>query len=94
MALAITVVCGLAVVLALEAEPGRRRTLVGGLCALMLLCFAGLLALPAARDFFALAVPTGEMWLAWAAGTGLGLALMAVGLRAAARVSPAAPDRR
>ncbi len=94
VALAITVVCGLAVVLALEAEPGRRRTLVGGLCALMLLCFAGLLALPAARDFFDLAVPTAEMWLAWAAGTGLGLALMAVGLRAAARVSPAAPDRR
>lgn len=91
-ALGIVVVCGLAVVMALEAEPGRRRVLVGALCALMLLCFAALLALPGARSFFELAVPTGEMAAAWAAGTALGLALMALGLRLARRFAPPPGD--
>lgn len=87
-ALGITVVCGLAVVMALEAEPGRRRALIGSLCAVMLLCFAALLALPGARSFFELAVPTGEMAASWAAGTALGLALMAIGLRLARPAEP------
>jgi len=85
-ALGITVLCGLAVVMALEAEPGRRRALVAGLCALMLLCFAALLALPAARSFFALAVPNLEIAAACAAGTAIGLVLMAIGMRLGARV--------
>ncbi len=91
-ALGITVVCGLAVVMALEAEPGRRRRLVGGLCALLLLSFAGLLAIPAARSFFDLAAPSGELLLAWAAGSGLGLALMALGLRLVSEIAPRAPN--
>ena len=65
----------------LEDEPGTRRLAVGALCALMALGFALVCAVPAGREFFDLATPTGEIVAAWAIGTAIGLALLAVALR-------------
>ena len=78
---ATVVTAGLAIVMALEDEPGRRRLLVGGLCALMAIGFVLSLLVGPVQDFFALRPLTGEMLLAWAAGSALGLALMAVALK-------------
>jgi len=77
---ATVVTAGLAIVMVLEDEPGRRRLLVGGLCALMGLGFVLAVLLPPIRDFFALNTFSGEMLLAWAAGSALGLGLMALTL--------------
>jgi P-type E1-E2 ATPase len=75
------VVCGLAVVIRLETEGGRRRLAVAGLCALMALLFALALLIPFLRHFYELAIPNAEAVVAWAIGTGLGVAGMLVALR-------------
>jgi len=77
---------GLAVVMVLEDEPGRRRALVGGLCALMAVGFILMLYIPFTSEFFALVRPTGTMIAAWAAGAAAGTVLMAVALRIVARL--------
>jgi cation-transporting P-type ATPase E len=81
VATGIVVVCGLAVVMRLEAEPGRRRLAVGALCVLMALLFAVALAVPFLRDFYELSTPTGEAVAAWALGTVLGVGAMLGALR-------------
>ena len=73
VATGIVVVCGLAVVLRLEGEPGRRRLAVVGLCASMALLFLLALVVPFLRDFYELSTPTGEAVAAWAAGATLGI---------------------
>jgi len=79
----IVVACGLVVVLMLEREGGRRRALVYGLCAAMALLFVLALEVPFARDFFELEAPTGEMLVAWAAGSAAGIAGMLAAVRLA-----------
>ncbi len=79
------VAAGLAVIVVLEDEPGRRRLAVAGLAAVMALGFVIVSALPVGRDFFDLVAPTGQMAAAWAAGVvvllaGLWLALRVVAL--------------
>ena len=81
VATGIVVVCGLAVVMKLEAEPGLRRLAVGGLCALMALLFSLALVVPVLRDFYELTTPTGEAIIAWALGTALGIGGMFGALR-------------
>ncbi|ADB50150.1 HAD-IC family P-type ATPase [Conexibacter woesei] len=78
---ATVVTAGLAIVMVLEDEPGKRRLAVGGLCALMALCYVLVAAIPAGRDFFDLADPTGGMAGAWAIGSAISLVLLAVALR-------------
>src|SRR5262249_18855162 len=78
---ATVVVAGLAIVVALEDQPGRRRLGVLGLCALMALGFAIVAAIPAGRDFFELATPTGGMVAAWAIGAATATGLLAAALR-------------
>ena len=79
---ATVVTAGLAIVIVLEDEPGNRRLAVAALCALMALAFALVCAIPAGREFFDLATPTGEIVAAWAIGTTIGLALLALAQRA------------
>jgi magnesium-transporting ATPase (P-type) len=81
VATGIVVVCGLAVVMRLEAEAGRRRLALVGLCVLMLLLFALALVVPFLRSFYELASPTGETAAAWALGIALGVAAMLAALR-------------
>ena len=81
VATGIVVFCGLAVVMRLEAEPGRRRLAIAGLCALMALLFASALIVPFLRSFYELATPTGQALEAWALGTGLGVGAMLIVLR-------------
>jgi cation-transporting P-type ATPase E len=81
VATGIVVACGLAVVMRLESEPGRRRLAVGGLCAVMALLFALALAIPFLRDFYELSTPTGEAVAAWALGSALGIGGMLGALR-------------
>ena len=81
VATGIVVVCGLAVVLRLEGEGGRRRLAVGALCAAMSLLFGLALAVPFLRDFYELSTPTGEAVAAWAIGAALGIGGMLAGLR-------------
>jgi magnesium-transporting ATPase (P-type) len=81
VATAIVVVCGLAVVLRLEGEGGRRRLAVGGLCAAMALLFVLALAVPFLRDFYELSKPTGQVVVAWAVGAALGIGGMLSALR-------------
>jgi hypothetical protein len=83
------VTAGLAIVIVLEDEPGGQRLAVSGLCALMALGLVLVCTLPVARRFFALAPATGSMVAAWAIGTALMLALLAVALRVARKL-----DRR
>nr|WP_246345052.1 HAD-IC family P-type ATPase [Conexibacter arvalis] len=78
---ATVVTAGLAIVMVLEDEPGKRRFAVGGLCLLMALGFVLVAAVPAGRDFFDLATPTGGMTAAWAIGTAVTLVLLALALR-------------
>ena len=79
---ATVVTAGLAIVIVLEDEPGNRRFAVAALCALMALAFALVCATPAGREFFDLATPTGGIVAAWAIGTAICLALLAIALRA------------
>jgi cation-transporting P-type ATPase E len=81
VATGIVVVCGLAVVMLLEAEAGRRRLAVAGLCALMALLFALALIVPFLRNFYELASPNGEAVAAWALGTALGVGAMLAAVR-------------
>ncbi len=81
VATGIVVVCGLAVVMRLESEGGRRRLTVAGLCALMALLFALALIVPFLRSFYELATPTGEAAAAWALGSLLGIGMMQRALR-------------
>lgn len=91
---ATVVAAGLAIVMVLEDEPGRRRAAVAGLCALMALGFVLVAAVPLGREFFDLAAPTGAMAAAWALGTGLALALLALALRLVARLERRAARAR
>jgi len=78
---ATVVTVGLAIVIALEDEPGMRRYAVLGLCALMALGFVLVAAIPAGRDFFELATPTGDMLAAWAIGAATAIVLLLASLR-------------
>jgi cation-transporting ATPase E len=73
VATGIVVVCGLAVVMRLESETGRRRLAVGGLCAAMAVLFLLALFVPFLRDFYELSTLTGEAIVAWAVGVALGV---------------------
>jgi cation-transporting P-type ATPase E len=73
VATGIVVACGLAVVMRLEGEGGRRRLAVGGLCVAMALLFVLALVVPFLRDFYELSAPTGEAVAAWAVGVALGV---------------------
>ncbi len=77
------VVCGLAVVIRLDTEPGWRRLAIAGLCAFMALLFAVALIVPFLRSFYELAAPTGDTVVAWAVGTALGVGGMLAALRMA-----------
>jgi cation-transporting ATPase E len=81
VATGMVVVCGLAVVMRLETEGGRRRLAVAGLCALMALVFALALIVPFLRNFYELSTPTGDMVAAWALGTIIGVGAMLGALR-------------
>ncbi|MFT3865281.1 MAG: HAD-IC family P-type ATPase [Solirubrobacterales bacterium] len=78
---ATVVVSGLAIVFALEDQPGTRRLVVGALCAAMALLFFGACAIPAAREFFEIAGPTGGMVGAWLIGSAVAIVLLALALR-------------
>jgi magnesium-transporting ATPase (P-type) len=81
VATGIMVACGLAVVMRLETEGGRRRLAVGALCAAMALLFALALLIPFLRDFYELSTPTGDAVVAWAIGATLGVGGMLGALR-------------
>jgi cation-transporting ATPase E len=81
VATATVVTAGLAIVIALEDEPGRRRYAVIGLCALMAAAFILVYLIPAGRDFFDLASPTAAMTASWAAGSAIAIALLIAALR-------------
>ncbi len=78
---ATVVVSGLAIVFALEDQPGTRRLIVGALCVAMALLFFGACAIPVAREFFEIASPTGTMVGAWLIGSAVSIALLAAALR-------------
>ncbi|HEX4753756.1 MAG TPA: hypothetical protein VH268_12715, partial [Solirubrobacterales bacterium] len=91
---ATVVVSGLAIVFALEDQPGTRRLVVGALCAAMALLFFGACSIPAAREFFEIATPTGGMIGAWLIGSAVAIALLALALQVVAvleRRAAAAP---
>jgi cation-transporting ATPase E len=91
---ATVVVSGLAIVFALEDQPGTRRLVVGALCVAMGLLFFGACSIPAAREFFEIASPTGGMVGAWLVGSAVAIVLLAVALRIVAvleRRADAAP---
>jgi magnesium-transporting ATPase (P-type) len=81
VATGIVVACGLAVVMRLEGEGGRRRLAVGALCAAMALLFILALVIPFLRDFYELTKPTGDELAAWAIGVAIGIGGMLVSLR-------------
>jgi magnesium-transporting ATPase (P-type) len=81
---ATVVVSGLAIVFALEDQPGTRRLVVGALCATLALLFFGACAIPVARDFFEIATPTGGMVGAWLIGSAVAIVLLAMALRVVA----------
>ena len=81
VATGIVVVCGLAVVMRLENQGGRRRLAVAALCIAMLLVFALALAIPFLRDFYELTTLTSDAVLAWAIGTAVGVGGMLGSLR-------------
>jgi magnesium-transporting ATPase (P-type) len=81
---ATVVTVGLAIVLALEDEPGKRRFAVAGLCALMALGFVLFCIVPAGRDYFELEPATGGMVAAWAIGATTSVVLLLVALQVVA----------
>jgi cation-transporting ATPase E len=78
---ATVVVSGLAIVFALEDQPGTRRLVVGALCATMAALFLGACAIPVAREFFEIASPTGGMVGAWLIGSAVSIGLLTAALR-------------
>ena len=76
VATGIVVVCGLATVIRLETEPGRRRLAIAGMCALMAMLFALALIVPFLRNFYELATPNKQAVAAWAIGTAIGVGTM------------------
>lgn len=78
---ATVVTAGLAIVIALEDEPGTRRYAVLGLCALMAAGFLLVAAIPFGRDYFELEDPTGAMFGTWAIGSATAIVLLGVALR-------------
>ena len=90
VATGIVVVCGLAVVMRLEGERGRRRLAVGVLCAAMALLFVLALLVPFLRDFYELTTPTGEAVASWAIGVSLGVG----GMLGVLRLLDSSPVRR
>ncbi len=78
---ATVVTAGLAIVIALEDEPGVRRYAVLALCGLMALGFVLVAAIPAGRDFFELEDPTGGMLAAWGIGAATAIVLLGIALR-------------
>ncbi|MBS1679848.1 MAG: HAD-IC family P-type ATPase [Actinobacteria bacterium] len=78
---ATVVVSGLAIVFALEDQPGTRRLVVGALCGLMALLFFGACTIPIAREFFEIASPTGAMVGAWLIGSAVAITLLTAALR-------------
>jgi magnesium-transporting ATPase (P-type) len=83
VATGIVVVCGLAAIIRLEHRRGSAGLLLWCLCALMLGVFALALVIPPLRNFYELATPTGEIAVAWAVGTIVGIGGMLGGLRLA-----------
>jgi magnesium-transporting ATPase (P-type) len=81
---ATVVVAGLAIVFALEDQPGTRRLVVGALCATMAVLFFGACAIPVARNYFEIASPTGGMVGAWLIGSAVAIVLLALALRVVA----------
>jgi P-type E1-E2 ATPase len=81
VATGIVVVCGLAAVMRLETEGGRRRLIVAGLCTLMVLVFALSFLIPFLRHFYELSIPTWDAAVAWALGSTLGVGGMLGALR-------------
>jgi cation-transporting ATPase E len=81
------VTAGLAIVIALEDEPGRRRYAVIGLCALMAIAFVLVYAIPAGHNFFDLVDPTTGMTASWAAGSAVVVVLLVIALRVIRRGS-------
>jgi cation-transporting P-type ATPase E len=81
VATGVVVACGLAVVMRLETEGGRRRLAVGALCGAMALLFAVALLIPVLREFYELSTPTGDAVLAWAIGVTVGVGGMLGALR-------------
>jgi cation-transporting ATPase E len=75
------VTAGLAIVIALEDEPGKRRYAVIGLCGLMAIAFVLVYAIPAGHNFFDLVSPTGGMTASWAAGSAVVIVLLVIALR-------------
>ena len=78
---ATVVSAGLAIVIALEDEPGARRFAVLGLCALMAIGFVLVAAIPFGRAYFELEDPTGAMTATWAIGSATAVLLLGVALR-------------
>ncbi len=74
-------VCGLAVVIRLKRERGRRRLAVIGLCALMAPLYALALVVRSLRSFYELSTPNAEELAAWAGGTAVGIGGMLTSLR-------------
>src|SRR5262249_54794390 len=81
VATGIVVVCGLAVVLRLENQPGRRRLAVRALCAAMALLYLPALPIPLLRNLYELTTPTGKARLSRAVGAALGVGGMLGALR-------------
>jgi cation-transporting P-type ATPase E len=91
VATGIVVACGLAVVMQLEGQGGRRRLAVASLCTAMALVFALALVVPFLRDFYELSRPTGEAVAAWTVGTAIGIGGMLGTLRLLPRCHGSAP---
>jgi cation-transporting ATPase E len=82
VATTVLVLVGLYLILALESGGGRRGRLVAAMCALLAVGYALVLALPAGRDFFELAVPSLELLATAAGGAAIAVAgLELMGLR-------------
>lgn len=82
VATGIVVVCGLAVVLRLEAQGRHRRSIaVGALCLAMALLYALALAVPFLRDFYELSKPNADAVVCWVVGAAAGIGGMLVALR-------------
>ena len=73
MASTVLLIVGLYLILALESTTARRGAWVSALCAALGGVYALVLALPFARHFYALAVPSPLAWLAALAGAALAI---------------------